>query len=204
MLAATVGARPTNLAEEELLRARLYALLARFLASPPDAALLQFAAKLHGDDSEIGQAIGAFARAAAAITPAEAAEEFQDLFIGVGRGELLPYGSYYLTGFLEERPLAKLRQDLAPLGIVRAEGNPEPEDHIASMCEIMAGLIDGEFGAPVDLVTQQKIFDTHLAPWAGRFFADLEAANAARLYAPIGCLGRLFMAIEAMAFELAA
>jgi len=204
MAAAGADTKVTAMAEEELLRAHLYALLARFLASPPDAALLQFAAKLHGDDSEIGQAIGALARAAAGITPPEAAEEYQDLFIGVGRGELLPYGSFYLTGFLEERPLAKLRQDLAPLGIVRAEGNPEPEDHIASMCEIMAGLIGGEFGAPVDLVTQRKIFDNHLASWAGRFFADLEAAKAARLYMPIGTLGRLFMVVETTAFELAA
>jgi len=201
---AAADTKLTTMVEEEILRANLYVLLARFLAAPPDATLLQFAAKLHGDDTAIGQAIGALARAAAQITPAEAAEEFQDLFIGVGRGELLPYGSYYLTGFLEERPLAKLRQDLAPLGIARSDGNPEPEDHIASLCEIMAGLIGGGFGAPVDLVTQRKIFDSHMASWAGRFFADLEAARAARLYVSIGTLGRLFVDVETMAFELAA
>ena len=135
------------------------------------------------------------------MTDAEAvAREYFALFIGTGRGELLPYASYYLTGFLNERPLARLRADLAVLGIERAAETSEPEDHAAILCEIMAGLVGGEFRATLD---QQRQFQgKHLAPWIGRFFADLEAAQAARFYRPVGTIGRLFMAIETEAFAL--
>ena len=187
---------------EEPLRAHQYQLLARFLAAPPDAALLELAATFTGDDTELGQALGALARLAARFTPEVAAAEYHDLFIGVPRGELLPYASYYLTGFLYERPLAKLRVDMARLGIARAAEVKEPEDHIAALCDMMAGLITGAFGAPLDLVGQRAFFDAHLAPWAERFFQDLEGARAATLYAPIGTLGRVFMGIEQAAFRM--
>ena len=117
------------------------------------------------------------AGAAAETDAAAVAREYFDLFIGVGRGELLPYGSYYLTGFLHERPLARLRADLVDLGVERVEGQCEPEDHAAIICEIIAGLVAGEFIAPVE--RQRRIFDRHLAPWMARFFVDLEAAKAA-------------------------
>jgi len=128
--------------------------------------------------------------------------EFFDLFIGLGRGELLPYASYYLTGFLYERPLARLRADLAPLGIERSEGNAEPEDHAAILCEIMSGLISGRLPAPDG--TDQQMFEKHLAPWIGRFFADLERAQAARFYRHVGALGRVLIDIETEAFALPA
>ena len=112
----------------------------------------------------------------------------------------MPYGSYYLTGFLHERPLARLRTDLAALGIERAEGQYEPEDHAAILCEIMAGLASGRFGAKHG--ADQQIFEKHLAPWIGRFFADLERAEAADFYRQVGTLGRVFMDIEAEAFAL--
>lgn len=188
---------------EERLRAHQYQLLARFLAAPPDAPLLQLAAGFSGDDTELGQALGTLARLAARMTPAAASAEYHDLFIGLGRGELLPYASYYLTGFLNEAPLAKLRVDMARLGIARAANVKEPEDHIAALCEMMAGLITGGFARPLDLAGQRAFFDTHLAPWAERFFEDLEGAKAATLYTPIGTLGRVFMGIEATAFDMA-
>ena len=118
--------------------------------------------------------------AARAADAEQVGREYFDLFIGLGRGELLPYGSYYLTGFLHERPLARLRGDLAALGIARAEGNPEPEDHAAILCEIMAGLIGGDFAGAARGPT--ALFEKHLAPWIGRFFADLERAEAAKFY----------------------
>ena len=187
---------------EERLRAHQYHLLARFLAAPPDAGLLALASSFTGDDTELGQALGTLARVAARFTPEAAAEEYHDLFIGVPRGELLPYASYYLTGFLYERPLAKLRVDMARLGIARADEVKEPEDHIAALCDMMAGLITGAFGPPLDLQAQRAFFDAHLAPWAERFFQDLEGARAATLYAPIGTLGRVFMGIEQAAFRM--
>jgi TorA maturation chaperone TorD len=189
------------LAEDEQ-RAHVYRLLARFLAAPPDLALLQLAATFTGDDSELGQALETLARLAARVTPEAAAAEYHDLFIGVPRGELLPYASYYLTGFLYERPLAKLRVDMARLGIARAAEVKEPEDHIAALCDMMAGLITGAFGRPLDLLGQRAFFDAHLAPWAERFFQDLEGARAAMLYAPIGTLGRVFLGIEQAAFRM--
>ena len=128
--------------------------------------------------------------------------EFFDLFIGLGRGELLPYGSYYLTGFLHERPLARLREDLAKIGIARAEGVVEPEDHAGILCEIMSGLASRRLPAPPN--SDRLIFDKHMAPWITRFFTDLENAQAADFYRRLGALGRIFMDIETEAFELPA
>src|SRR5262249_57669396 len=105
-------------------------------------------AAIRADASPLGLAHAALAEAAAATSVERTEREFFDLFIGVGRGELLPYGSYYLTGFLQERPLARLREDLARLGIERVDGNHEPEDHAAILCEIMAGIVGGTFAAP--------------------------------------------------------
>jgi TorA maturation chaperone TorD len=188
---------------EEWLRAQQYQLLARFLAAPAEAGLLDLASSFEGDDSELGRALAELADRAAQVTHEVALREYHDLFIGIGRGELVPYGSYYLTGFLNEKPLAKLRSDMARLGIARAETVKEPEDHIAAVCEMMAGLITGAFGAPLDLAAQRAFFDRHLAPWAPLFFEDLEKAKSARLYAAVGTVGRVFMGIEKTAFMMA-
>jgi TorA maturation chaperone TorD len=187
---------------EERLRAHQYQLLARFLAAPPDAALLDLAAGFTGDDTDLGRALAELALRAGRATPEVASREYHDLFIGIGRGELVPYASYYLTGFLNEKPLAKLRGDMARLGIARAETVKEPEDHIAALCEMIAGLITGAFGVPLDLAEQRAFFDRHLAPWAPVFFEDLEKARSAWLYAPVGTLGRVFMGIEKTAFMI--
>lgn len=193
----------TQILPEDLLRAHQYRLLARFLAAPADAALLQLAASFSGDDTELGQALHTLARIAAQTTPRAATAEYHDLFVGLGRGELVPYASYYLTGFLNEKPLANLRGDMARLGMARADKVKEPEDHIAALCDMMAGLITGAFDEPSDIPAQRAFFDAHLAPWGGRFFEDLEGAKAAMLYTPIGTLGRVFMGIETTAFEMA-
>jgi TorA maturation chaperone TorD len=187
---------------EDLSRAHLYRLLGRLLAAPPDGALLDLAAGLVGDDGEIGRALEALAARAAATTPEAASREYHELFIGIGRGELVPYASFYLTGFLHERPLARLRGDMARLGIARAEEVREPEDHVAALCEMMAGLIDGAFGEPLGLDGQKRFFDAHLEPWAGRFFEDLEKAQAAAFYVPVGTIGRALVSIERAAFDM--
>jgi TorA maturation chaperone TorD len=188
---------------EDELRARLYRLLARLLAAPADQALLAVAADLKGDETALGRASAALAARAARTTAASVADEYFELFIGIGRGELVPYASYYLTGFLNEKPLARLRGDMAALGIARADDVREPEDHIAALCEMMAGLIDGSFGAPAGLDVQRRFFERHMATWAAQFFTDLETARAAALYAPVGTIGCAFMAIETTAFAMA-
>ena len=113
----------------------------------------------------------------------------------------MPYGSYYLTGFLHERPLARLRDDLNALGIERNAGNAEPEDHAATLCEIMSGLADGTLPGAGRKPTE-TVFENHLAPWIGRFFADLERAEEADFYRKVGTLGRVFVDIETEAFAL--
>lgn len=188
--------------ESDQLRAGLYRLLARIFASPPDQDLLNAIAGLSGDETELGQAISALAQAARTTTLDDARDEFQQVFVGIGRGLLLPYASYYLTGFLNEKPLARLRADMGPLGIARSPDVSEPEDHLAALMEMMAGLISGSFGEPRSLDVQQEFFARHIGNWAPHFFADLEELPQARLYAPAGRIGRLFMSIEAEAFEM--
>jgi TorA maturation chaperone TorD len=201
MLAAGFAGEDVILAEDRL-RADQYQLLARFLAAPAEAGLLQLASSFSGDDTQYGRALAELADRAGRTTSKAASREYHELFIGIGRGELVPYASYYLTGFLNEKPLARLRGDMARLGIARAETVKEPEDHIAALCEMMGGLITGRFGVPLDLSAQRTFFDSHLASWAPVFFEDLEKAKSAWLYAPLGTLGRLFIAIEKTAFMM--
>jgi TorA maturation chaperone TorD len=182
-------------------RAHQYLLLASLLSAPPSKKLLGAIARLEGDDTPLGRAHAALAAAAEDAVAGTVEREYFDIFIGVGRGEILPYASYYLTGFLHERPLARLRGDLNAFGIERADNNPEPEDNAATLCEIMAGFADGRFEASDE--RQRKFFDKHIAPWMGRMFADLEKADAAKFYRPVGALGRLFMEIESEAFKFA-
>ena len=191
-----------DVAPEDLLRAQAYRLLARFLSSPPAAADLKAGAALSGDNTDFGRAITAFARVCAGTDRASAAEEYQTLFIGLVRGELVPYGSYYLTGFLHEKPLAKLRTDMQRLGVAREDGLHEPEDHIASLCEMMAGFIDGQLGDPLSLQQQKSFFTAHIGPWAPVFFRDLETAQASVLYSALGSVGRAFLEIEDEAFAM--
>lgn len=182
-------------------RAQEYALLATLLSCAPSAKLIAQIAKLRGDATPLGQAHARLGEAASKAVPSAVEREYFDLFIGLGRGELLPYASFYLTGFLNERPLSRLRQDLVVLGIERVEKNLEPEDHAATLCEIMAGLAGGRF--PASDEAQREIFEKHVAPWMGRLFADLEKAAAADFYRSVGSLGRLFLEIETEAFSLA-
>jgi TorA maturation chaperone TorD len=189
-----------DVSEIDSARAQEYALLAALLVRAPDAQLLARLAQLRGDASPLGLAHADLAEAANDANAEKVEREFFNLFIGVGRGELLPYGSYYLTGFLHERPLARLRQDLVELGVERAAGVAEPEDHIAILSEVMAGLINRKFPAPEG--ADRELFDKHLRPWAGRFFADLEQAEGASFYRRVGRLGRVFVEIEMEAFAL--
>ncbi len=193
-----------QLADEDQTRAQFYALLGRVLTSAPDAELLAKIAAFAGDESELGQALSALGATAGKLEAQRLGDEYQDVFIGVARGEVIPYASYYLTGFLQGKPLANLRGDMTRLVIARNTGVVEPEDHIGSLCEMMAGLITGAFDAPADLAAQRRFFETHIAPWAPRFFGDLEAAKSAVFYMPVARLGRLFIDIEINAFALVA
>jgi TorA maturation chaperone TorD len=186
--------------EVDAARAQEYALLATLLSRVPSKTLLARLAKLHGDATPIGVAHVGLAEAASRIDAALIEREYFDLFVGLGRGELLPYASYYLTGFLNERPLSRLREDLAKIGIERIENNYEPEDNAGILCEIMAGLVGGRFPAPEG--AERQIFEKHIAPWMGRLFADMERAQSADFYRQVGTLGRVFLEIETEAFTM--
>ncbi len=191
-----------QIATEDRLRADLYDFLGLLLARPPEQSLLSQSAALSGDDSTLGTAVSALARISKLSKPQAVEREFNALFIGLGRGELLPYASYYMTGFLNEKPLASLRRDMAARGVTRAPNAYEPEDNIASLMEMMAGLITGRFGRVATLEEQKSFFAKHIGPWAGHFFTDLEAAKNSVLYASVGAVGRVFMEIEAEAFRM--
>lgn len=188
--------------DEDAVRAHWYGLLAHFLARPPALESLEIARSLTGDETPLGKSVAAFAAAARAATVDSADDEYHQLFYGVGRGELVPHGSYYLTGFLNEKPLAELREDLAKLGVARADEVKEPEDHIAALCDVMAGMIRGDFGPACHLERQAEFFERHLARWAEKFFEDLEGAKSSALYMPLGSIGRQFMAIEGESFRM--
>lgn len=192
------------MSEEDLLRAQMYRFLARLLAAPPDSATLEAVSRLKGDDTDLGKALSTAALLAGKISAADAEREYNALFIGLGRGELVPFGSYYLAGFLNEKPLAKLRKHMIQLDIARADDVSESEDHVAALCEMMAGMVDGLFGGEDNLHGQRAFFDSHLGSWAPKFFQDLEGAETSKFYAPIGTVGRVFMEIEATAFKMVA
>jgi TorA maturation chaperone TorD len=179
-------------------RAREYALLATLLSRSPDSRLLSGLAALRGDASLLGVAHAELGEAARRLNEDGVRQEYSDLFGGLGDSSLLPYASHYLTGTLYGRPLTRLRESLRRLGIENAAEHSEPEDHIAIVCEIMASLIGGDIA--VEAGADREFFGMHLAPWARRFFVDLERAKSADFYARVGALGRTFMDVETEAF----
>lgn len=185
--------------EVDALRAGLYALLAALLLEPPDESLLTQLRKMRGTSKPEGvlaQALDGLAQAAIETERPGLEQEFHDLFIGITQGELLPYGSWYLTGYLHEAPLARLREDIQALGVERDPKRAEPEDHVAAVCEVLALLVAGGD------VRQRDLFEKHLAPWGSRFFDDLAGARAAQFYRAVANLGKVFLGLEAQYFGL--
>lgn len=193
----------TVVGDEDLMRGNLYGLLGHLLAAPPEQPLLDTLAGISpapSDSSLLTAAWQMLAEAAARATPGTLGDEYLALFIGLGRGEVVPYGSWYMTGFLMEQPLASLRSDLAELGIERQEGVREPEDHAAALCDAMALLITGDDPAPVSV--QSRFYARHIEPWMGKFFRDLQQAPSARFYRAVGQLGEQFIEVETRAFGM--
>lgn len=199
MEAARIKAADPEVEEMERLRAAEYGLLALLLFKAPTAKVLKQVAGLKGDASPLGMVHRALAEAAASTSPEIVGREFFDLFIGVGRGELVPYASYYRTGFLHERPLAEVRSAFVTLGIVRGDDSREPEDHIALLFDVMSQLASRAIGDGYE--AERGFFMAHIQPWAARFFADLELMRDRPFYASVGAVGRLFMEIEEEAFS---
>ena len=182
---------------DERLRANSYGLLGALLAAPPAESLIQLLTQISpaevggGDDLAAAWEVLRLAGERANVLALD--DEYHELFVGIGRGELVPYGSWYMTGFLMDQPLAILRRDLAELGFERQEDTREPEDHVAALLETM-GLMIGEGDISVDV--QRRFFQSHMGPWMKTFFLDLQKAKTARFYRAVGQFGEQFIEFE--------
>jgi len=204
--ASIAAARPVAMtapADEDRARGHVYALLGNLLAAPPDEELLATLAAITPDPTDrslLAAAWKMLGEAAGRATLPALRDEYHALFIGLGRGEVVPYGSWFLTGFLMEQPLARLRSDLAQLGIERHADVKEPEDHAGALCDAMAIMIAGD--DPVPIERQARFFAQHIEPWMERFFRDLQRADSARFYRAVGLLGEQFIDVERQAFGM--
>lgn len=180
-----------------LARADSYSILAALLSAPPTPDLIDYLKHIRTTDTDsagpVGQAWLALRDTALDSDPEQLDDEYHRLFIGLGRGEVVPYGSWHMTGYLMEKPLSDLRDDLRRLGLEADDGEKDPEDHIAALCECMALLIrDKDAGE----LTQGQFFERHVNPWAGKFFKELHQAGSAVFYKPVGVLGQRFIDLE--------
>ena len=187
---------------EDVLRADVYRLLAVLLRAGPDDENLSMLATMRGDETELGKAVASLALLAQKTTPAEIDIEYHELFIGTDAGELEPYRSAYLHGSAYSKNLNQLRDDMSRVGIGMRNDVQEPEDHIAALCEMMAGMILGDFSHPVPLEEQKEFFGAHIEDWAKIFFTDLQMARHSVFYTGVGAIGCAFMDIETSAFEM--
>ena len=202
-------APPTSSAlDEETARAELYGVLALLYYAAPGPDLL---AQLRAAATE-APAPGALLEEpwrvlvglARSLPDGAIAQEFDTLFGGIGKPEVYLYGSHYLSGFLNEKPLARLRTDLAELGLARDDAMAETEDHVACLCEVMRYLIAGDDVAVANLTRQREFFSQHLQPWVARMCSDIEQHPQARFYAALAGLTRAFMDVEAQGFDMLA
>ena len=191
---------------EELARAEVYGLLASLFYSAPSAELY---AQLQVAVTE-APARGAFLETSwtelvastRRLTLAQVSDEFVVLFGGVGKPDIFVYGSWFIAGALNEKPLAALRRDLAALGLERPQAVLETEDHLASLCEVMRYLIAGDDLGVSNLASQQRFFNAHLRPWVERLFDLIAAHPRADFYRALAGFGRDFFAVEAQGFDL--
>jgi len=196
----------TSALDEETARAEVYGVLAALFYAPPSPELM---AQLRVAVTE-APAAGGFLEepwrqlvgAARELSDAQVADEYDALFGGVGKPDVMLFGSYYLSGFLNEKPLAQLRSDLAALGLSREEGVNETEDHFACVCEVMRYLIAGDDVEVANLTQQQKFFSTHLQPWGMALCDAIEQHPQARFYAALAGFVRAFLSVEAQGFDM--
>ena len=192
--------------DEETARAELYGLLAQlYYARPtPDtlAALRVAVTEAPAAGGFLQEPWQQLVGAARAQDDEAIAAEFDRLFGGVGKPEVFLYGSHYLSGFLNEKPLVRLRSDLAALGLARGEAMPETEDHVAYLCEVMRYLIAGDDVAVCNLSAQRNFFATHLQPWILQLCDALQGQPAAHFYAALAQFTRAFVAVEAQGFDM--
>ncbi|MDY0960802.1 TorD/DmsD family molecular chaperone [Massilia sp. CFBP9026] len=191
---------------EDQARADLYALLSRLLLAAPDAALLDALASsdpilAEGGDPALERAWDQLTVASGVMDPRLVHDEFSALFVSVGTPPVDPYGSRYLAGYMNDTPLAHLREDLAQLGLARIQGRGEFEDHLGALCETMRVLVAGTPGIrrqPLDV--QRRFFEAHIGSWCMRALDDIANADGANYYCLVARFAQAFLAIEAESF----
>ena len=197
--------------DEDLARADLYGLLAELFGAPPtDHFFNRLAASPKSEDDEpdtpLTQAWHQMVRRAAEMQPAVVREEFNALFVAVGKPEVVVNASFYLAGSLNQQPLVDIRHALADLGIERDPSTSETEDHFAALCEVMRFLVAGELdgdGPPIDLLAAQRgFFGQHLAPWVGDFLDAVERHRASDFYKSVAGFARAYFEVEQQAFDI--
>lgn len=194
--------------DEETARAEVYGLLAALYYAPPSPELLS---QLRVAVTEAPAAGGfleepwrRFVGIVRTLSDEQVANEYDALFGGVGKPDVYLFGSFYLSGFLNEKPLAALRGDLAALGLARDETMPETEDHFACVCEVMRYLIAGDDVEIANLTQQQKFFSTHVQPWVPAMCEAISAHPKARFYAALAAFTAAFVSVETQGFDLMA
>lgn len=189
---------------EEAARAGLYGLLATLFYAPPAQDLMdEIAAARDEGEGILHQAWLQLADVCAQADAGRVREEYDSLFIGTGKPELMLYGSYYLSGFLMEKPLAALRSDLANLGLERDASMPESEDHIAALCEVMRYLISSGDPFHASITTQKGFFSAHMQPWVGTMCDQVMQHPQADFYSSVAALAKAFFDVEMQAFDMA-
>jgi len=184
--------------QEDQARSGTYMILASLLSDIPSQDLIDYLRHIESpetgqDPGEIGDAWQTLKQEALHLDLEKLDDEYHALFIGVGRGEIVQYGSWHLTGFLMDTPLSELRDDLRSLGFESNPDQKEPEDHISAICETMSILINSD---DIESYQQRRFFIRHLHPWAEKFFRELQSAKSANFYRAVGALGERFIKLE--------
>ncbi len=201
-----VAAAAAAALDEEIARADVYGLLSTLYYAAPAAELLSqlrvavTAGPVPGGFLEAPW--GALVAQSRMLDDRTIALEYDALFGGMGKPEVALFGSHYLSGFLNEKPLAALRGDLARLGLSRAEAMSDTEDHVAYLCEVMRYLIAGDDAATANLTAQRRFFGDHVQPWVLQMCAAIEQHPCASFYAALAAFTRAFVAVEAQGFDL--
>ena len=184
-------------------RSNLYTSLGALLVGPATkehCAVLRALPEIESPESPMEIAWTMLRQSAASYSAEQIDDEYHHLFIGLGRGEIVPYGSWHITGFLMEKPLGQLRADLRKLGFERNDGVAESEDHIASLCQAMSAIILAE---EIDFETERAFFNDHIAPWAEDFFKLVQDSSSAGFYRAVGFLGESFLSVEKQYLSMA-
>jgi TorA maturation chaperone TorD len=188
---------------EEAARADMYSLLATLFYAPPEQELLDTIGRaVSPGESMLQQVWNDLADACARTGAEQAREEYETLFVGLGKPELMLYASYYLSGFLMEKPLAALRTDLSALGLARDPSMPESEDHIAALCEVMRYLITSDDIELASLETQKQFYGTHLQPWVTGMCEAVMQHPQAAFYSRVAAFAKHFLEVETLAFDM--